>query len=480
MRRCYGRLFVALFSLVWLGWLAALPAAGFAASVGTPAGVSPTAEGRTVLVAKLDGVVTPVTAKHLVDGVAVAERDGHHAYLVEIDTPGGLDTSMREIIKAFLGSRVPVIVYVSPSGGRAASAGALITLSSHVAAMAPGTTIGAATPVNLETGEKASDKVLNDAAAYAESVAAERGRNTTIAAEMVRSGTAITADRALEADVVDLIASNRSALLRALDGRTVDTAAGSVTLRTADAQLVTYELGLFQQLLQLIADPNIAFLLMSIGTLAVIYEAATPGVGFAGIAGAIMLILGFFALSVLPVNVAGLLLLALAAGLLIAEVFAPSGAFAAGGTVSLLLAGIFLFEGPLAVSLVVLLPTAVVVGGGTVIAGRLAWRARRAQPISGRQGLIGRVATVDAGGQVFLEGAWWAVRGAHHALSPGQTVRVTDLDGLTLVAEPTDRTLPPDHAEPTDHTEPPDHTEPTNHTEPSDTTTPTEEGRSHG
>ncbi|MGH3715855.1 MAG: NfeD family protein, partial [Micromonosporaceae bacterium] len=364
MRCCHGRLLVALFSLVWLGWLAALPAAGFAATVGA----SPTAQGPTVLVAKLDGVVTPVTAKHLVDGVAAAERGGHHAYLVEIDTPGGLDTSMREIIKAFLGSGVPVIVYVSPSGGRAASAGALITLSSHVAAMAPGTTIGAATPVTAD-GEKASDKVINDAAAYAESVAAERGRNTTIAAEMVRSGTAITAERAHEEDVVDLIASHRTALLRALDGRTVDTAAGSVTLRTAGARVVNHDLGFFQRLLQVIADPNIAFLLMSVGTLAVIYEAATPGVGFAGIAGAIMLILGFFALSVLPVNVAGLLLLALAAGLLIAEVFAPSGAFAAGGAIALLLAGIFLFEGPLAVSLVVLLPTAVVVGGGTVIAG---------------------------------------------------------------------------------------------------------------
>jgi membrane-bound serine protease (ClpP class) len=455
MRRSHGRLLVALIGLVWLGWLASLPGAASAgppAAGGAPDAVPPTAQERTVLLAQLAGAITPVTAEYLVDGVAEAERGGHQAYLVEIDTPGGLDTSMREIIKAFLGSRVPVIVYVTPSGARAASAGALITLSSHVAAMAPGTTIGAATPVNLESGEKASDKVINDAAAYAESVAAQRGRNTTIAAEMVRSGSAITADRARESDVVDLIAKNRSALLAELDGRTVVTAGGKVTLHTAGARVVKHGFGFFGRLLALVADPNVAFLLMSIGTLAVIYELASPGVGFAGVVGAIMLILGFFALSVLPVNVAGLLLLLLAAGLFTAEVFAPHGAFAAGGAISLLLAGIFLFQGPFGVSLAVLLPTAAVVGGGALLAGRLAWRARRAQPITGRQGLIGRVAVVGSGGQTFLDGAWWAVRGERGPLDAGETVRVTDLDGLTLIAEPIEHTGPTERPGPTEET----------------------------
>ncbi len=414
-----------------------------------------------MLVARVSGAITPVTAKYLTDGVAAAEQGGHHAYLVELDTPGGLDTSMREIIKAFLGSTVPVIVYVTPSGGRAASAGALITLSSHVAAMAPGTTIGAATPVNAETGEKASDKVINDAAAYAESVAAQRGRNTSIAAEMVRSGTAITADRARESDVVDLIATDRLTLLSELDGRSLSTAGGSVTLRTREARIVEHDFGFLRRLLQLIADPNVAFLLISIGTLAVIYEAANPGVGFAGIAGAIMLILGFFALSVLPVNVAGVLLLVLALGLFIAEVIAPQGAFAAGGAISLLLAGIFLFEGPVAVSMAVLLPIVLVVGGGALFAGRLALRARLARPISGRHALIGRTGEVTAGGQILLEGAWWSVRGAHGALPEGQPVRVTDVVGLVLIAEPTEpgeaaTSTDPDQAEKPNRAEEPD------------------------
>ncbi|MQA25868.1 MAG: nodulation protein NfeD [Micromonosporaceae bacterium] len=436
MRRCHWRLVLAFISLAWLSWLIWLPTA---ASAGVAETAGPLAQGRTVLVARVDGAITPVTAKYLTDGVEAAEDDGRHAYLVEIDTPGGLSTSMRDIIKSFLGTRVPVIVYVTPTGGRAASAGALITLSSHVAAMAPGTTIGAATPVNAETGETASDKVINDAAAYAESVAAERGRNTAIAAEMVRSGTAITADRAREADVVDLIADDRSALLRAVDGRTVDIRGGSVTLHTADARVVEHEFGFMRQVQQLIADPNIAFLLMSIGTLAVIYELANPGMGFAGIAGAIMLILGFFALSVLPVNVAGVLLLLLAAGLFVAEIITPGvGVFAAGGTVALVLAGIFLFEGPLTVRLTVLIPTALVVGGGTLFAGRLAWRARRASPVTGRHALIGRTGEVTAGGQTLLEGAWWTVRGAEGPLRGGQTVRITDVVGLVLIGEPID------------------------------------------
>jgi membrane-bound serine protease (ClpP class) len=415
-----------------LAWLVGFPGAA-------------TAQGSSVLVTRVAGTITPVIADHLVDGVGTAERDGHAAYLVELDTPGGLDTSMREIIKAFLGADVPVVVYVTPSGARAASAGALITFAANIAAMTPGTTIGAATPVDLQGGE-ISDKVINDAAAFAETVAAQRGRNTRFAIDTVRQGRAVPAEEAVRLDAVDLLAASRAGLLQELDGRSVKIANGNtVTLRTADATQVEQDFGLFRRLLQLLADPNLAFLFLSLGTLAIIYELANPGVGFGGIAGAIFLLLGFFALSVLPINLVGLLLLALAAALFVAELFVPGvGVFAAGGTVALVLGGLFLFDGAVGIDPAVLVPVALVVGGGSVLAGRLAWRARRAPSVSGREGLLGRQVTVrtadGATGQVLLDGAWWTARSRGAPLQPGQRVRVVDLEGLELIVDPEEGT----------------------------------------
>jgi membrane-bound serine protease (ClpP class) len=423
-------------------WLAAallLTTAALAWLVGVPGAA--TAQGSTVLVARVDGTITPVIADHLVDGVASAERDGHAVYLVELDTPGGLDTSMREIVKAFLGADVPVVVYVAPSGARAASAGALITFAANVAAMAPGTTIGAATPVDLQGGE-ISDKVINDAAAFAESVAAQRGRDTRFAVDTVRKGRAVTAAEAVRLKAVELLAASRAELLETLDGRSVRVASGNtVVLRTAGADPVEQQFGLFRRLLQLIADPNLAFLFLSLGTLGIVYELANPGIGFGGIAGAIFLLLGFFALSVLPINLVGVLLLALAAGLFVAELFVPGvGVFAAGGVVALVLGALFLFDdASVRIDPVVVVPVALVVGGGSVVAGRLAWRARRAPSVSGVETLVGRRGTVRTAdgvtGQVLLDGAWWRVR-SHASLRPGQTVRIVELDGLELIVDP--------------------------------------------
>ncbi|WP_441223655.1 NfeD family protein [Phytohabitans sp. LJ34] len=401
------------------------------------------AQASTVAVTTVDGPITPVVAQHLIDGVGEAAAGGHQALLVELDTPGGLDTSMRQIIKAFLAADTPVIVYVSPPGGRAASAGALITFSAHLAVMAPGTTIGAATPVNAETGEKASDKVINDAAAFAESVTRQRGRNVDFAVATVREGRAVTADEAVRIGAVDLITDNRAGVLAAVDGRTVTVAGGrQVTLDTAGARTVDYEMGLLRQLLAVIADPNLVFLFLSIGTLALIYELAAPGMGLGGVTGAILLILGFFALSVLPVNIAGIALLVLAGALFAAEVFTPGvGVFATGGTIALLVSGLFLFEDEaVRVNPAVLLPTVLVVGGGSLLAGRLAWRARKNPPLSGPQTLLGAVATINAAagntGRIRVQGAWWNARSPHSDLHDGQTVRVLDVQGLTLMVEP--------------------------------------------
>lgn len=259
----------------------------------------------------------------------------------------------------------------------------------------------------------------------------------------MRKGRAVPAAEAAKINAIDLVAADRAGLLAALDGRTVKLDGSSTrTLRTADARLVEHDLGLFRQVLQILADPNLAFLFLSLGTLAVLYELASPGVGFAGITGAILLILGFFALSVLPVNAAGIALLVLAAALFAAELFAPGvGVFAAGGTVALLFAGLFLFEGSVAVSPAVLAPTAAIVGVGSLLAGRLAWRARRAQPVSGRESLIGRETVVRAttdqtSGRVQLEGGWWTARSRGGPLREGDAVRVVALEDLSLIVEP--------------------------------------------
>jgi membrane-bound serine protease (ClpP class) len=399
------------------------------------------AQGTTVLVTEVDGVITPVMADHIREGLARAQEEAHQAFLIELDTPGGLDASMRDIIQSFLGANVPVVVHVAPSGARAASAGALITMAAHVAAMAPGTTIGAATPVDLEGGSDVERKIIEDAAAYAESLARARGRNIEFAVEAVREGRAVTADRAERIGVVDLLASSQAELLEEIDGETVTLATGEeVTLETAGVGIVPYELGTFRSILQWLADPNLAFLFLSLGTLAIIYELANPGLGGGAVVGVILILLALFGLAVLPVNVLGAFLLLLAAILFVVEIFTPGvGVGAAGGTASLVLGGLFLFRGRVGVDPEVLIPVALVVGGATVLAGRLAWRTRRLAATTGAGGLVGAVAQVGpvtgTTGQVLVQGAWWNATTRGEQLREGATVRVVEVEGLDLVVE---------------------------------------------
>lgn len=413
--------------VAWVLWAGVAPASGQSTK-------------GTILLAKVEAIVTPVLADHLGDAIAEAAEGGYDALVVELDTPGGLDSSMREIVKDFLSAEVPVVVYVGPAGARAASAGAIITMAAHVAAMAPGTAIGAATPVDLQGGD-ISDKIINDFAAYARSIADLRGRNPTFAEDAVRKGRSVPADEAAAIGVVDLIADDIDALLEALDGRRVKLANGSeVTLNTADAPIDRFELRGFRSFLQWLADPNIAFMFMSIGTLGILYELSNPGMGGAGIVGVILIILALFSLSVLPVSAVGGLLILLAAGLFIAEVFAPGiGVFAAGGTVALILGGVFLFRGSLEVDLSFLLPVALTAGGTALVIGRFAWRTRNLRSRSGMELLIGNSAvirTIEGGdARVFLEGAWWTAR-ADRPLAVGQQVKVVGMDNLVLVVEP--------------------------------------------
>lgn len=394
-----------------------------------------------VLIAEVDGPITPVVADYLADAVERAEEADYQALVVLLDTPGGLDTSMREIVQEFLGARVPVVVYVSPSGARAASAGTFITMAAHVAAMAPATSIGAATPVDLQGGE-IPEKVIEDAVAFAVSVAEERGRSVEFAEAAVREGRSLPASQAVTQGVVDMVSDDLGSLLEELDGRRVRLADGSeVTLSTADALADRFELGVFRSILARLADPNLAFLFLSLGTLAVVYEAANPGLGFAGIAGVILLILAFFALSILPVQGAGLALLVLGIALLVAELFVPGvGVLAAGGALALVLGGLFLFEGSVRVSPVVLWPSVLLLGAVSTLAGREAIKARRRPPTTGPEALVGRVARVRESsgeeGEIFLEGAWWRIRSVGGPLTEGDRVRVVEVDGLTLMVEP--------------------------------------------
>jgi membrane-bound serine protease (ClpP class) len=403
-------------------------------------------DGARVLATTVDGPITPVIANHLDDGIARAEDDAFDAYLIRLDTPGGLDTSMREIIKDILAAGVPVVVYVSPQGARAASAGAIITFASHVAAMSPGTSIGAATPIAGDTGEDLEQKMINDAVAYAESIARLRDRNVEFAADAVRDGRSAGAHEALDLGVVDVVATSQDELLREIDGMSV--AVGevrrTVALHTEDAVVVEHKMGLLRSIQQLLADPNLAFLFLSLGTLAILYELASPGVGGGAVVGGICIVLALFGLAVLPVNIAGLLLLAVAAGLFLAEVFAPGvGIAAAGGALALVLSGVFLVDDApgLEVSLAVLVPTASVVGLGVIIAGRMAMRARREPSTTTGPGLyagkVGEVRIVRGRPDVHIEGAWWNARSADgRPLAPGARVRVLAMDGLDLIVEP--------------------------------------------
>jgi membrane-bound serine protease (ClpP class) len=395
-----------------------------------------TAQENNVTLVEVEGPITPVVADYIEGAAQAAEADGSQALVVTLDTPGGLDISMRDIVQAFLNADVPVIVYVSPEGARAASAGTFITMAAHVAAMAPATSIGAATPVDLQGGE-ITDKIINDAAAFAVSVAERRNRDVEFAEQAVREGRSITAREAVEAGVVDLIADDLDDLLIQVDGMEISSL--GVVLTTDGASVTRREMGLFRSVLGRLADPNLAFIFLSIGTLAIIYEAANPGLGFSGIAGVILLVLAFFALSVLPVRGAGIALFILAVGLFVAELFVPGiGVLGAGGTIALLLSGLFLFEGDVRVNPAVLWPSAVVLGGASIIAGRAALKARREPPTSGPEAMIGKMVTITQMGNrtsAFLDGAWWEVKGRGSDLKAGAVAKVVAIEGIGLVVE---------------------------------------------
>jgi membrane-bound serine protease (ClpP class) len=425
---------------------------GLVASLGLTVASAQDPDRPTVATTDVVGTIGPVSADHLADAVESAAAAGHVALVVRLDTPGGLVDSTRKIVQTFLDAPLPVIVHVAPSGADAGSAGTFITYAGHIAAMAPATTIGAATPVGGQ-GEDLDAKILENSAAFAEAIAQARDRDVDLAVAAVREGRSVTADVALEEGGIDLIVATTADLLEEVDGTEVEVRGDTVTLTTAGAVLVEIEMGTARRILGFLADPNLAFIFLSLGTLAILYEIANPGVGLGGVIGVTSIVLAMFAFAVLPVNVVGVVLLVLAAAMFIAELFAPGiGAGAGGGTAALLLGGLFLFpsDAGIGVDLRVLLPTVVVMAVLTVLLGRLAARTRHvpqsnyADHLDGREVVVSGAA--DGRPRAQLDGTYWRLRAADDAppLRDGQQVTIVGRDNLDLLVRPNDEHEPSD------------------------------------
>jgi membrane-bound serine protease (ClpP class) len=422
----------------------------------------------TGVILTVSGPIGPATSDYFVRKLQQAASEGAALVIVTIDTPGGLDTAMRDMVQAILAAEVPVVSYVSPSGARAASAGTFLMYASHIAAMAPATNLGAATPVQIggppgggpapdrkpeaqdgETkapqppGSALERKALNDAIAYIRGLAELRGRNVEWAEAAVREGASLPADEALAAGVIDLIAADLPALLRAIDGRKVELRTQEVELRTAGLVLHEVEADWRTNLLSLITNPNVAYLLMLIGIYGLLLEGYNPGSILPGVVGAISLLLALFAFQVLSVNYAGLALIALGVVLIVAETFVPSfGALGLGGIVAFVIGSVMLLdEGVPGFSIAWQLIGAMGLGGALVLLGIVSFavRARRRPVVSGAEGLTREVAEAvedfERQGLVRVHGELWTAVSSV-PVRTGQRLKVLGVDGLVIQVEP--------------------------------------------
>lgn len=394
-----------------------------------------------VMVIRAEGVVNPVMSEFISRSIDEAAGEKAEVLVIELDTPGGLDTSMREIVKDIIASTIPVVVYVSPSGARAASAGVFITLSAHVAAMSQGTNIGAAHPVSLggKMDETMAAKVENDAAAYIRTIAEKRGRNADWAEKAVRESVSITEKEALDLKVIDFIALNTESLLKDIEGRVVETSAGELTIRTKGVPVIHKEMGLRLKILKLISDPNVAYILMLLGFYGLFFEFSNPGSIFPGVFGAISLIVAFYSLNALPVNYAGLLLIILAIILFLLEIKVIShGILTIGGIISMFIGSIMLFESSqpfFRVSLWVIFPAVFLTALFFSLIIALAVKAYRRRPASGMEGLVGLEGEartdVHEQGQVFVHGEIWGAR-SEQPIKANEKITVEKVENLKL------------------------------------------------
>jgi membrane-bound serine protease (ClpP class) len=410
--------------------------------LGGPAGDRAAAASRSVYVLPAVGSINPGLADFIVEGIRTAEKEKASALIIQLNTPGGLDSSMRAINQAIVNAKVPVIVYVSPKGARAASAGMFITMAAHVAAMSPGTNIGAAHPVSVGMGKMdkvMGEKVVNDMVAYARSLALERGRNADWAEKAVRQSVSIDAKQAQKLKVVDLVAEDLDDLLKQVNGREVKVGKEKVTLKTLETPVKTITESLRTRILKHIADPNIAFILMIIGLAGLYFELSNPGAVLPGVVGALSLLLAFYAFQTLPVNFIGLLLIVLAFILFILEIYVTSfGLLSVGGVISLLLGSLMLYqkgETGMDIAWSVLIPAVLIISLFFIVVAGLVVRSQMRRSVSGDSALLGEqgVAYTDLNpeGQIFVHGEYWQAV-SEDPVAAGETVEVLKVVGLKL------------------------------------------------
>jgi membrane-bound serine protease (ClpP class) len=404
------------------------------------------AEQSEVDIIRVADAISPGIADYIISGIKTAEKNGAACLIIELDTPGGLAESMRIIVQNILSSKVPVVVFVYPGGARAASAGVMITMAADVAAMAPGTNIGAAHPVGAggkDIDGTMSEKVINDMVAQAKSVAEKRGRNAKWVEDAIRESVSVTETEALKENIIDLIATDTDDLIKQLNGREIKDRG---ILKLDNVKKVTIKETLRTKILKTISNPNIAYILMMIGLAGLYFEFSHPGSIFPGVIGAIALILAFFAMQTLPVNYAGVLLIVLAIIFFIMEMKIISyGLLSVAGVVSLLLGSLMLFKGDgpdMKLSLQVLLPTVILISAFFVAVAGLVFRAQISKPATGSTGLVGEIGVVKKAltpdGKVFVHGELWNAR-AKDPIDKDAKVRIVQVVNLILEVESADQ-----------------------------------------
>lgn len=403
------------------------------------------AQPRTIHFLKAQGIVNPVMSEFIASGLKRASSEGAEAVVIELDTPGGLDSSMREIVKAVLSTEVPVVAYVAPGGSRAASAGVFIAYAANIAAMAPGTNIGSAHPVQMgaqKMDEVMEKKVTNDAVAYIKGIAEKRKRNAEWAEKAVLLSVNITAEEALRIKVIDVVASDRDELKEKIHGMRVEVLTGVKTLDVKDARFKDVGMNIRHRVLNAISNPNVAYILMMIGMLGLYFELSNPGLILPGVVGAISLVLAFYSFQTLPINYAGLMLIGLAVVFFIVEIKVVSfGLLTIAGLISLVLGSLMLFDSPLPfmrLSYWVMLPVLLFVFTIIIWTVYYAVTVFRTRPVSGAEGLVGAegVAADDisddsAFGKVFVEGEYWNAT-SEGLIRKGERIRVKEVKGLRV------------------------------------------------
>lgn len=422
-----------------LNILMVLAIIGLLLSIGTPAHSQ---EKAPIFVIEVDGIINPATAKFIIQSIDQATESGAQCLIIQLDTPGGLMESMRIIVKKILTSSIPVIVYVSPSGARAASAGVFITMAAHIAVMAPSTHIGAAHPVSLGEGKESktmSEKIVNDTVSYIKTTAKTRGRNADWAEKAVKKSVSITEEEAVKLNVVDFISPDLQDLLSKIDGKVVKFDGVTRTLLTKGVQPRSLRMSWRYQLLDIISNPSIAYILLMLGIYGIFFELSNPGAILPGVVGGIFLILAFYALQMLPISFAGLALILFAIILFIAEIKVVShGLLSVGGVISLFLGSMMLIENPteyMRISLSVIIPAVLVSAGFFIFAVTMAIRARLSKPTTGMEGLVGEVGVVTVPlapeGKISIHGELWNAI-ADQMIDKGERVQVVGVTNLVL------------------------------------------------